>query len=119
MGAEQFALDEARLGVCERGARQRRGYGRPRRRPAGRAAGAAALDVTEPEPLPAGHPLRQCPNAFITPHIAGLGFGHRPEVTDYITGLFTQNLRLFLAGKPLKNEVDMALGYTKKGTGLQ
>ena len=81
--------------------------------------GAAALDVTEPEPLPAGHPLRQCPNAFITPHIAGLGFGHRPEVTDYITGLFTQNLRLFLAGKPLKNEVDMALGYTKKGTGLQ
>ena len=50
---------------------------------------------------------------------AGLGFGHRPEVTDYITGLFTQNLRLFLAGKPLKNEVDMALGYTKKGTGPQ
>ena len=78
--------------------------------------GAAALDVTDPEPLPAGHPLRQCPNVFITPHIAGLGFGHRPEVTDYITSLFTQNLRLFLAGKPLKNEVDMALGYTKKAS---
>lgn len=40
-------------------------------------------------------------------------------MTDYITGLFTQNLRLFLAGKHLKNEVDMALGYTKKGTGPQ
>ena len=76
--------------------------------------GAAALDVTDPEPLPANHPLRQCPNAFLTPHIAGLSFGHRPEVTDYVVHLFEQNLRRFLAGQPLQNEVDTALGYTKK-----
>ena len=116
MGGEQFALMKRASVFVNVGARQRRRYGRPRSRPAGRRPGAAALDVTEPEPLPAGHPLRQCPNVFITPHIAGLGFGHRPEVTDYITSLFTQNLRLFLAGKPLKNEVDMALGYTKKAS---
>ena len=71
-------------------------------------------DVTDPEPLPANHPLRQCPNAFLTPHIAGLSFGHRPEVTDYVVHLFEQNLRRFLAGQPLQNEVDTALGYTKK-----
>ena len=76
--------------------------------------GAAALDVTDPEPLPANHPLRQCPNAFLTPHIAGLSFGHRPEVTDYVVHLFEQNLRRFLAGQPLQNEVDTALGYTKQ-----
>lgn len=76
--------------------------------------GAAALDVTQPEPLPAGHPLRQCPTAFITPHIAGISFGHRPEVTDFVMNLFARNLHRFLAGQPLKNEVDTTLGYTKK-----
>ena len=32
---------------------------------------AAMLDVTEPDPLPAGHPLLGLPNVFVTPHVAG------------------------------------------------
>ncbi|MFP3589036.1 NAD(P)-dependent oxidoreductase, partial [Paraburkholderia sp. SIMBA_055] len=31
----------------------------------------AVLDVTEPDPLPAGHPLFAMPNAYLTPHVAG------------------------------------------------
>ncbi|MBY8852966.1 hypothetical protein K7G98_33940, partial [Saccharothrix sp. MB29] len=36
----------------------------------------AALDVTEPEPLPEGHPLWTAPGLFITPHVAGSCTGH-------------------------------------------
>lgn len=77
---------------------------------AGKIAG-AALDVTDPEPLPADHPIWDAPNALITPHISG-GFA-LPETLEQIVELFAQNLRRYLAGKPLQNVVDLATGYKK------
>ncbi|PRY31296.1 phosphoglycerate dehydrogenase-like enzyme [Pseudosporangium ferrugineum] len=61
----------------------------------------AALDVTDPEPLPAGHPLWQLPNAFITPHTAGSVVGLLPRAY----GLAGDQLRRFAAGEPLINQV--------------
>ena len=63
----------------------------------------AALDVTEPEPLPADSPLWDIPNLIITPHVAG---GMLLELTRRICIQMAQdNLRRYLAGEPLKNRV--------------
>ena len=59
--------------------------------------GGAALDVTDPEPLPEGHPLWACPNLIITPHVSFAG-GGAPVRAD-LEALLQENLRLFLAGK--------------------
>jgi phosphoglycerate dehydrogenase-like enzyme len=67
----------------------------------------AGLDVTDPEPLPKGHPLWKFDNVVITPHIAGqsdLVGGRRNE-------LLIENARRFAAGKPLLNVVDKQKGY--------
>lgn len=66
----------------------------------------AGLDVTDPEPLPADHPLWQMDNVLITPHVAGRG-GNR--VRHAI--LLKENLRRFAAGDALLNVVDPELGY--------
>ncbi|MEX1024919.1 MAG: D-2-hydroxyacid dehydrogenase [Planctomycetota bacterium] len=67
----------------------------------------ACLDVTEPEPLPAEHPLWALPNVVITPHVAG-----RAALTgERSRALLTENLRRFGAGEPLLNVVDKAAGY--------
>ncbi|TAH39414.1 MAG: D-2-hydroxyacid dehydrogenase [Planctomycetota bacterium] len=72
----------------------------------GRLAG-ACLDVTDPEPLPADHPLWRLPNVVITPHVAAAG-----ELTDERAWtLFRENLRRFDAGEPLLNVVDKRAGY--------
>ncbi|MEO5913748.1 MAG: D-2-hydroxyacid dehydrogenase [Luteolibacter sp.] len=62
---------------------------------------AAWLDVTDPEPLPAGHPLRLEPNCHITPHIAG---GHGDETLTLVKH-FLGNLRRYLDGTPLLDRV--------------
>jgi phosphoglycerate dehydrogenase-like enzyme len=62
---------------------------------------AAALDVTDPEPLPGDHPLWRLPNAFITPHIGGAVVGLLPRAY----GLAGTQLRRFAAGEPLLNRV--------------
>lgn len=63
----------------------------------------AALDVTEPEPLPAGHPLWDCPNLLLTPHVAG---GDHMEATLHsIASIALENLRRFMTGEPLRNRV--------------
>ena len=63
----------------------------------------AALDVTEPEPLPADSPLWDIPNLLITPHVAG---GMRLEVTRRsCIQLALDNLRRYQAGEPLQNLV--------------
>ena len=67
----------------------------------------AALDVTDPEPLPAANPLWEMPNVIITPHVSGSieGYGHRSAE------LFIRNLRRFAAGRDLENVVHRELGY--------
>jgi len=62
---------------------------------------AAWLDVTEPEPLPAGHPLLSATNCFITPHIAG---GHTNE-SGTLVRHFLKNLRRFLNIEALVDRV--------------
>lgn len=66
----------------------------------------AALDVTEPEPLPAEHPLWQMNNVIITPHVAGRG-GNLARHSM----LLMENLQRFVAGDALLNVVDPELGY--------
>ncbi len=67
----------------------------------------AALDVTEPEPLPAGHPLWDLPNALVTPHVANTWSMAVPE----LAALVRRNVAHFAAGEPLEGLVDPALGY--------
>jgi phosphoglycerate dehydrogenase-like enzyme len=61
----------------------------------------AALDVTDPEPLPADHPLWQAPGLLLTPHVAGsvTGFPRRAYA------LVRTQVERWLAGEPLDNEV--------------
>jgi phosphoglycerate dehydrogenase-like enzyme len=67
---------------------------------------AAALDVTDPEPLPAGHPLWGRPNVLLTPHTGGAVRGLLPRAY----GLAGEQLRRFAAGRELINQVSSA-GY--------
>ncbi|WP_406312408.1 2-hydroxyacid dehydrogenase [Streptosporangium sp. NBC_01639] len=59
----------------------------------------AALDVTDPEPLPPGHPLWTAPGVFITPHVAG----STPASGRRMLRLLRSQLLRYLAGEPLKN----------------
>jgi len=61
----------------------------------------AALDVTDPEPLPAGHPLWHSPGTIITPHVAGGAAAFYLRAKDFIV----QQVRSFAAGEPLRNVV--------------
>ncbi|CAN5415729.1 D-isomer specific 2-hydroxyacid dehydrogenase family protein [soil metagenome] len=72
----------------------------------GRIAG-AALDVTDPEPLPDGHPLWSEPRALITPHSADTAEMIMPLLARRVT----ENVRCFMAGQPLVGVVDSAAGY--------
>lgn len=65
----------------------------------------AALDVTDPEPLPAGHPLWQEPRCFITPHQAGGSFGKCDGTEERICEICCENLRRFVAGEELTHLV--------------
>jgi phosphoglycerate dehydrogenase-like enzyme len=67
----------------------------------------AALDVTDPEPLPANSPLWAAPNLIISPHIAG----GSPEYDRRAMELFAENLERYLAGQPLLNRFDPEKGY--------
>ncbi len=69
--------------------------------------GGAALDVTDPEPLPAGHPLWDLPNCLITPHTADTEEMTRPLLADRIT----ENVRRLTAGQELVGLLDPGLGY--------
>lgn len=66
----------------------------------------AALDVTDPEPLPAGHPLWSAPNCMITPHIGG----STPEFIHRAFRFGAKQVRRFIAGEELENLVTKA-GY--------
>jgi phosphoglycerate dehydrogenase-like enzyme len=69
--------------------------------------GGAALDVTDPEPLPAGHPLWSLTNCIITPHV-----GNTAEMVPPLLALrITENVRRLASSQPLVGVVDPALGY--------
>jgi phosphoglycerate dehydrogenase-like enzyme len=59
----------------------------------------AALDVTDPEPLPADHPLWTAPNVLISPHVGGASSAMWPRAHR----LVRQQLERFAAGEPLAN----------------
>ena len=61
----------------------------------------AALDVTDPEPLPAGHPLWQVPGVIITPHMAGGADDFYPKAAAFVAA----QVRRFASGEPLSNVV--------------
>lgn len=65
--------------------------------------GGAALDVTDPEPLPPDHPLWTKPNVIITPHVAGIGGGEL--VRAELEALVVDNVRRFAAGGELQHLV--------------
>ncbi|MFZ4520018.1 MAG: NAD(P)-dependent oxidoreductase, partial [Microthrixaceae bacterium] len=59
--------------------------------------GGAGLDVTDPEPLPDGHPLWSLPNCIVTPHVGNTPEMARPLLADRIT----ENVSRWIAGQPL------------------
>jgi phosphoglycerate dehydrogenase-like enzyme len=69
--------------------------------------GGAALDVTDPEPLPEGHPLWTLPNCILTPHVA-----NTPEMAvPLLAERITTNVRRYARGKKLIGPVHPDLGY--------
>ncbi len=70
--------------------------------------GGAVLDLTDPEPLPADHPLWDVPNCHVTMHLAGM-----PTQRSFLRAVdrFVLNCSKFMAGEALESEVDLALGY--------
>jgi phosphoglycerate dehydrogenase-like enzyme len=69
---------------------------------------AAVLDLTDPEPLPPGHPLWSLPNAHITMHLSGIP---TPASQQRAAERFLRNCAHFHAGEPLEAQVDLARGY--------
>ncbi|HEV8489855.1 MAG TPA: D-2-hydroxyacid dehydrogenase [Candidatus Limnocylindrales bacterium] len=67
--------------------------------------GGAVLDVFGEEPLPPDSPLWHLPNVVITPHVSGA------EADEELEALVSENLRRFVAGEPLINQVDPERGY--------
>jgi phosphoglycerate dehydrogenase-like enzyme len=65
----------------------------------------AAIDVTDPEPLPEGHPLWQCPNLLITPHVGGSS----PQFAPRALKIAAHELRRYMMGEPLRNVVQAAV----------
>jgi phosphoglycerate dehydrogenase-like enzyme len=74
---------------------------------AAKAISGAALDVTDPEPLPDSHPLWSLPNAIITPHVSAT-----PAMNaEALCARIAENVRRFQAGQELIGAVDIDEGY--------
>ncbi len=67
----------------------------------------ASLDVTDPEPLPAGHWMYSHPRVHLTPHVSWVG----PDAFGEILQTFVDNYHRWRAGKPLEGVVDITEGY--------
>ena len=70
--------------------------------------GGAFLDPTNPEPLPADHPLWSAPNCLITMHLSGRS---QTKMVQRAAALFLDNLEAFRAGRPMTNVADLDAGY--------
>ncbi|WP_228010562.1 hydroxyacid dehydrogenase [Nonomuraea phyllanthi] len=64
----------------------------------------AILDVTDPEPLPAGHPLLGAPGVWVTPHVSGARGRELRALGEYAVG----EVERFVTGRPLRGEVRFA-----------
>ena len=73
---------------------------------AGELAG-AGLDVTDPEPLPADHPLWRLPNVIITPHVAA----GSDRTIERVFLVARENLRRYVDGEPMLSVVNVERGY--------
>jgi phosphoglycerate dehydrogenase-like enzyme len=69
---------------------------------------AAVIDVTEPEPLPPGHPLWSLDNAHLTMHLSGIP---TPASLQRAADRFARNCERYRTGEPLEAQVDLKLGY--------
>jgi len=67
----------------------------------------AALDVTDPEPLPDGHPLWSAKNVIVTPHVSG----NSSAYTERVLAIVEKNLTRMSEGKELTNRVSRKDGY--------
>ena len=67
----------------------------------------AGLDVTDPEPLPEGHPLWSLPRVIISPHVGG----QSDRARDRLFLLAQENLRRYVAGEAMLSVVDVERGY--------
>jgi phosphoglycerate dehydrogenase-like enzyme len=67
----------------------------------------AGLDVTDPEPVPVDSPLWSMPNVILSQHTSGMS----PHNANRVTELFAANLKRYLAGEPLQQQIDPARGY--------
>jgi phosphoglycerate dehydrogenase-like enzyme len=67
----------------------------------------AGLDVTDPEPLPPGHPLWTLPRVIITPHVSG----YTPVAGEMRGAILRENLRRYVAGEAMLSVVDVERGY--------
>lgn len=74
----------------------------------------AAIDVTDPEPLPPDHPLWTLDTVLITPHISGRF--SLPRTLENIVDIFAHNLQRFAAGQPLDNQMSRATRYVSEDT---
>jgi phosphoglycerate dehydrogenase-like enzyme len=70
--------------------------------------GGAFLDVADPEPLPPEHPLWDAPNTIHSMHLSGRSTS---RMFTRAAALFVENVHLFVAGKPMRNMVDLDVGY--------
>ena len=71
----------------------------------------AALDVTDPEPLPADHPLRNMENVILTPHVSGISWGENDLTRQKIIRIFADNLQKDAQNEPLAHQIDFTQGY--------
>ena len=69
--------------------------------------GGALLDVTDPEPPPKDDPIWSAPNVLLTSHSSAVSTSFYPRAA----ALFLDNLDRYLNGQPLRNQVDLELGY--------
>lgn len=69
--------------------------------------GGAGIDVTDPEPLPDGHPLWTCPNTIVTPHVADTPAMTEPLLAERIR----HNIAAWLSGGAFIGTVSAELGY--------
>ena len=71
----------------------------------------AVLDVTDPEPLPENHPLRDMENVILTPHISGITWGGNLHTRRRIVDIFCENLMRDMNNELKKNIIDFCKGY--------